>query len=511
MTTTTAMLAWAMLAASPASIRLQAVVATSGDASGVLEGTGRWTPVGDARDEGILLRFEQPISVHAIVVSSCGGQFRTDSFVNGRHAAGPHAFAPGMRRVAPIASGLVVLPDTMDTISGEGELFSVSSFFVRVLSAESPPCIDAIKVLRDGAQIPLAPPRTVAGKVSASSVLAPADAYHPGYLFDGRIDFGWAEGAPGPGAGESVTVAFEKPTEVAGLELWNGYQRSSDHFAKNARARRLEVLADGAPAGHLDVADRMGAQRLALRKPVVASTLTLRIDSVWPGTRYPDLVLSELRFWDAAGPFTVRTPDREAQRAALLAAAKGRPLSEVIDRWYRAACGSEGREYAGHGADRTLKLRSDHTLVAYESHFAVDQPGHRSEVLDGTWVPSKLGSPWTEIELFARRHRTETSWVSEYEERRAETDRIAGGKIEVTRARNLAPEALAALVSEWAAGPARWRLACLSPAADLAEVRRKLVDLDAILVRGPAITEVFLSPPPSTDEDGGRSQEIRPR
>ena len=39
-------------------------------------------------------------------------------------------------------------------------------------------------------------------------MLAPSDAYHPGYLFDGRLDFGWVEGVKGPGIGEPTVLTL---------------------------------------------------------------------------------------------------------------------------------------------------------------------------------------------------------------------------------------------------------------------------------------------------------------
>ena len=103
-------------------------------------------------------------------------------------------------------------------------------------SAPAEACLSEIRLLSNGKPLALQPPRGVSGRIQASSVLEPADSYHPGLLFDGRLDYGWAEGTAGTGAGESLTLTLDEPIEAVGLLLWNGYQRSTDHF-RRTRAR----------------------------------------------------------------------------------------------------------------------------------------------------------------------------------------------------------------------------------------------------------------------------------
>jgi hypothetical protein len=45
--------------------------------------------------------------------------------------------------------------------------------------------------------------------------------------------------------GEWLTVTLSEPIELTAIELWNGHQRSQEHFRQNARASRLSLSVDG--------------------------------------------------------------------------------------------------------------------------------------------------------------------------------------------------------------------------------------------------------------------------
>lgn len=453
----------ALAAAAPSPVRLQALTATSGsDAAALLDGkveTG-WRPEGDALGEGVLLRFEARTRISAIELASCGGNFSVDLFVNGRS---------GGARVTPTPKGTLVPLGNA----------TVHSVFVKVATASAPPCLGEIR-FQDGAEtLPVLPPRRVAGRVEATSTLAPAAAYHPSYLFDSRIDFGWAEGSKGTGEGEAITVELEAPLELVALELWNGYQRSPVHFEKNARARRVTLtLDDGAPA-RFELKDAMGAQKLTLPAPVRARRIRLSIDTVYRGSKYPDMVLSELRLWDAAGPVGVAVTDREAMRAALLAELKGSSLAPLLGRHLTNGCTGDGDDYR-----RTLKLRPDQTFVVYEASSDPTGGESASEVFDGTWVPTGRDGPWTEVELFGRRHRVDERWDPYAERPKSvkESDRIAGGRLRIAVVGDLPDGERASVLAPSGSAPPIG--ACLEPSGDALHA--------GVVVRGPQLTDLFV-------------------
>jgi hypothetical protein len=459
------------LAAAPP--KLEALTPTSGTgAERVLDGnpaTG-WRPDGDPMNEGVLLRLEQPTSFHRVSVQPCAG-------------------SPSLSADVMI-DGASICEDEEQAMTGCGSEQPIRARSVFVKVRESTPdqvCVGEIQLLDSaGKRLDLKPPRAVKGRIQASSVLAPADAYHPGFLFDGRTDFGWVEGGKGTGAGESITLTLEAPLELVAIELWNGYQRSIDHFRKNARAGSLSLSVDGGAPISLGVKDTSGAQKLALPAPVKGSTFKLTVEKAIAGSRYPDLVLSELRLVDSQGPLTVQTPDVEERRKAFQAELAGSSLAQVVDQSFHKHCPAE----SGF-VDRSFKLRSNHTFVFYDAVYTSGVSELKyDETLDGAWVVKTKGKPWTTIELFGRRHRVDTeSWMPYGDDNpKTESTRIGGGKLEIARVADMDKKGFEKLVAEWAKGPQKAAVSCVGPGGFSYEA---LVKAEALFVRGPAVTELL--------------------
>ncbi|MBT3221227.1 MAG: hypothetical protein HN348_19265, partial [Proteobacteria bacterium] len=294
---------------------LQSLVVTSGESALALlddKTDDGWSPLGEPENEGVLFRFEDNTSIARIEVTTCKNSpgFVAAFYVDGTEVTDGKRLAGG---------GLVT-----SFAAAEGQARSV---FFRVAQAQGRVCIAEVAFF-DKKPLLVNAPRAAKGTINASSTLEPIDAYHSAYLFDGRTGFGWVEGGEGNGIGESLQVVFDQPVaQVTSLELWNGYQRSEDHFKKNARARKLELTIDGGTPIQLAATDTQGPQKLDLEKPTDIKQFTLKINSAWEGTKYKDLVLSELRLWDAHGPLTVTTPDGEQRQQALQKSVANTPLA----------------------------------------------------------------------------------------------------------------------------------------------------------------------------------------
>ena len=466
----------AALAAEP--LVLEALTSTSGRGADLLldgdPATG-WSPEGDAEDEGVLLRFEQPLSIDGVSLRACTG-------------------SPAVK-VTLYLDGAKVLDD--EEVGPEAKPRSFSpvqprSVFVRVQSASGKVCLGDLRLLLKGTPVAISPPRQVPGSLVASSVLAPQDAFLASFLFDSRLDFGWAEGAKGPGTGQSFTLTLEAPVELVALDLWNGYQRSEDHFRKNARAKQLAVSVDGGPSVSLAVKDTSGVQRLPLPAPLKGRVWTVRVEGVYPGKSYPDLVLSELRLVDARGPFGLSTPEADTRQQALRTRLAKSPLGKVVDRSWHGVCSSTRED-----SKRRLKLRSQGTFVFYEdaesTEFAgSDDSDHRTEVFDGAWVMKNGKGPWVSVELFGRRHRIEKHWAP-YADQKLDKDtvRIAGGSLEVARVADLDADEFQAYLSDWSTSVQSERVDCVK--RDKMD-QASLVAREAVFVRGKAITDLFARP-----------------
>ena len=67
-------------------------------------------------------------------------------------------------------------------------------------------------------------------------------------LFDGKFSTAWVEGVSGNGAGQKVLISFDRPRQLAGFEIVNGYAKNSDIYRKNARVRTAVSDCPMAPA-----------------------------------------------------------------------------------------------------------------------------------------------------------------------------------------------------------------------------------------------------------------------
>ncbi len=447
----------AALVLSQAPITVQALVPTSGaNAEALLDGKAEtgWTPEGDSEGEGILFRFEGEAAIHKVFVQSCGGKRTTlTPFVNGIDFS--QVTVQGKK--TPVV-----------TVSSR----KVRSLFLRIDETGPGACLAEVSFEADK-PLEVRAPRSLPATAKASSVLAPADAYHPGYLFDGRLDFGWVEGVKGPGLGESMALTFTAPLTITAIEVWNGYQRSEDHFKKNARAKKVTVTVDGAEPIELSLKDAQGSQKLMLPKPVSTKSLTLTIKEAYPGSKYDDLVLSELRVWDAEGPRAITTGDLAERASALKTEVGAGPLKGFVDKTLRSACQVPGYELEA-------KFRSNHSFVVYRS--ADGDNGAVKEVLDGTWI-LKDGKT---VELFGRSHRNESSNDPYATPGGKETTTITGGALKVTRVGDLKKPDYDALVAKFTEGPLKWSFDC-------AQVKsfEKLAAAGAYVVEGRAVTAIL--------------------
>ncbi len=189
----------------------------------------------------------------------------------------------------------------------------VKSVFIKIAHADSVPQFTSVRFFRRGQKSPIsiAIPKNNTGKVSVSSVLAPQTAYGPHNLFDSRTDFAWStDGKRTSGVGEIININLDNPEELSGIIIWNGYQRSQTHYIANARPAKLQVRINDEEEFLLSVSDEMDAQKLKFPKIYSGvKKVSLKINSVYPGTAYKDMVISELKLTDQNGaPLVFNVP-----------------------------------------------------------------------------------------------------------------------------------------------------------------------------------------------------------
>jgi hypothetical protein len=123
--------------------------------------------------------------------------------------------------------------------------------------------------------------------------------YHPNYALDDDPKTAWVEGASTSGAGEWIRVKVTPLDGVSSLRLRlrNGYQKSAPLFAANARLKEVTVVL--LPSGRTKTAtltDSQGWQELIVPQEAgPLEAVELRVGSVYPGSKYEDLCLSDLQ------------------------------------------------------------------------------------------------------------------------------------------------------------------------------------------------------------------------
>lgn len=122
--------------------------------------------------------------------------------------------------------------------------------------------------------------------------------YGPENLFDDDTDTAWVEGVPGQGIGQWIVVAFDRIRLVTLVEVVNGYAKDHLVFQKNSRVKDIKIEFSGRdePA-YFKLKDSETPQPVPLPDdaPLKAYWIKFTIESVYPGTKWEDTAISELR------------------------------------------------------------------------------------------------------------------------------------------------------------------------------------------------------------------------
>ncbi len=138
---------------------------------------------------------------------------------------------------------------------------------------------------------------TVSSKLAVDK-WASYDAYA---AIDGKLDTGWAEGAPGPGIGEWLLLTFPSAVEVEKVSFDIGYDSEESIFFSNNRIKQATLTFSDNRSIPISFQDMRGLQAVSLEQvsggPVETTSIKLTIDQVYEGKKYDDTCLSEFEVW----------------------------------------------------------------------------------------------------------------------------------------------------------------------------------------------------------------------
>lgn len=418
-------------------IYLERMYATSNGITGpeyLLDGNPEtnWNAVpGAGPNEGVMLYFEEPIEVGSILLrsASSGNSIKeVECFINGSNIGNFNL-------------------DTEKDLEGE----KVQSLFVRITKVKGEEELEfgdyplsKIKKYPENTQVALAeiefkdpsgnplkvrPLHLEPGTVTATSVLEPATAYNPDFLFDSNLEFGWAEGAADEGVGEKIDFVFDRAIRIEKIKVWNGYQRSVRHFERNARAKEVAFAPLGGNGEGFELPDEQGGSIIELDNPMEGNEFEFRINSFYPGESYKDLVLSEFRFFDGKQWFGLGGNGVAQRKSDLGKEIGGTFLADIV--------GKSFYEYQDWEIDGdvtySLNLRTNGSFVLYRDRKEYENGQEKSsvirEVADGNWSIESLDSKnqVAKVKIFGKlnrimekeywyKGRTSTDWTKIFSE-----------------------------------------------------------------------------------------------
>ncbi len=372
---------------------------------------GYWaTMPGAGPDEGVMLYFDAFDGIGSMELqfqegASLGKILSIEVFVNGAKmgSLSPESavfkdFKEPVNSVYLKISSAEGIVSTKNRIEEDEVDYTVSTFKSKLPLGIS----EIVFKDKEGKKINVMPPKVLKGKMTASSVLKPEEAYTPDFLFDSRIDFGWAEGNPdSPGTGEKLSFTFDKEITISKIRIWNGFHRSDAHYNKNARVKTFSFGSEGNKAEY-NLTDEMKVAEITLKQPVPAKDFQFEILDVYPGSSYKDLVISEMQLYTPYGWTQLQTDGPEKRKAALMDKVKSSVLSQIVDRWY-----FESRTTAGNWniiTKSSIILRSNQSFVIWTDEHLDDVDYNAVQVVyDGNWELVSADQKEARIKIFGKR------------------------------------------------------------------------------------------------------------
>lgn len=395
------------------------------------------TRPGAGPDEGIMLYFDNAVSIGSIQVESVAGSFKKDGdivptikvFVNGKTTAGGMPDEKIMVNEKTVKSLYLRFEVTgKESVNEEQKNSDGSTIEIEKYPADASIGLRKLLVYNDkGEAMRIVAPQRKTGSVTASSTLAPVSAYGPANLFDARKEFVWVEGnAATTGEGETLNLHFDQPVNITAVRFWNGYQRSDEHFSANTRLRDVAFHAASESPRTYTLRDDKSGQRIDLSPAAKGQDFTLRIQSAYAGKKYKDLALSEMVFYDGNKPFTLSTTDREKTISDIRAKVAGSPLAALLDKRIG------NFEHADTERSRSLILRADGTFVLYEFETYPEREEDYEIIADGNWEPVSANGQQTTIKVFGRWSNV-SQWADYYAgTSKEEVTRIFNDQISIT-------------------------------------------------------------------------------
>ncbi len=402
------------------------------------------TRSGAGPDEGIMLYFQDDQVVSTVEIKATPGSFKSGSGAQMKIYGNGTALATGSPE-STISLGDKPLKSLFIQFLSTGNETQTTNQDVTMVNYPNDASVGIADIVlhnEKGEALRITSPKGIKGTAVASSTLIPEAAYSTANLFDGRKEFCWVEGNASAGEGETIQLTWNNDPSVGitALQVWNGYQRSDEHFTANARVREIEISGGSAPANSYSLADTKAGQMIQLKEAITGGRCTLKIKSVYPGAKYKDLAISEIVLFQGKTPCVLQTELPAKFQAALLEKTSTSPIARLLDR----QISNQTNIDESATSSQSLLLRSDGTFVVYTSIGTSDETVPSEEqatIADGNWELLRTDANSATVKIFGKW--TDFSNLDEYyqgaseavitrifkEELRIEKNKVTGTKM----------------------------------------------------------------------------------
>jgi hypothetical protein len=122
-------------------------------------------------------------------------------------------------------------------------------------------------------------------------------------IYDNNYKTAWVEGIIDYGIGEWIEYQFSTLNDsIEGIEFCNGYVKNKKTFKENSRVKKMKMYLNGKPYAIINLEDTYATQLFYFDDLIKSDLKNIRIKfeilEVYPGTKYKDTCISELRMID---------------------------------------------------------------------------------------------------------------------------------------------------------------------------------------------------------------------
>ena len=129
---------------------------------------------------------------------------------------------------------------------------------------------------------------------ATSQIYASALDYYADKAIDGRINTSWQENVEGQGIGESLTVFFDKVTDISYIGVLAGSFESEEAYYANSRIKKAQFEFSDGTSFEYSFDDIPNISLIELSHSISTKYIKITIEDVFPGLTWDDTAIAEV-------------------------------------------------------------------------------------------------------------------------------------------------------------------------------------------------------------------------